>query len=80
GALSALCVLVADNNQLTSLPAEIGQLSKLKKLNLANNRLTTLPAQLCAIPKVKIDLADNPIRDLKGLQQAIKKGDLAYWN
>ncbi|MBS4166858.1 MULTISPECIES: hypothetical protein [unclassified Neochlamydia] len=41
-----LGLLGLDNNPLTSLPAEIGQLSLLQNLNLSNNKLTTLPAEI----------------------------------
>ena len=34
------------NNQLTSLPAEIWQLTSLTYLNLERNQLTTLPAAM----------------------------------
>ena len=33
-------------NKLTSLPAEIGQLTSLEKLYLMGNKLTTLPAAI----------------------------------
>ena len=35
-----------DYNQLTSLPAEIGQLTSLKRLNLSGNQLTSVPAEI----------------------------------
>jgi Leucine-rich repeat (LRR) protein len=31
------------NNQLTAIPAEIGQLLRLKELHLSNNSLTVIP-------------------------------------
>ena len=34
------------NNNLTSLPAEIGQLEKLTLLDLRKNKLTSLPAEI----------------------------------
>ena len=34
------------NNQLTSVPAEIGQLTSLEELYLWNNRLTSVPAEI----------------------------------
>ncbi|MHC5831045.1 MAG: leucine-rich repeat domain-containing protein, partial [Nostoc sp.] len=36
-------VLDLSNNQLSSLPPEIRQLSNLKKLSLHNNQLSSLP-------------------------------------
>ncbi len=38
--------LILTNNQLTSLPGSIGQLSKLQKLMLAGNQLRSLPPEL----------------------------------
>ena len=35
-----------EGNQLTSLPAEIGQLTSLRKLDLSRNQLTSLPAEI----------------------------------
>ena len=52
GRLSALRILSIcgywefDNNPLTSLPAEIGQLASLTELRLYNNQLTILPAEI----------------------------------
>ena len=48
-------MLNLDNNQLTSLPPEIGQLSALEMLNLDNNQLKSLPqeiGQLSALGKL----------------------------
>ncbi|BBI16265.1 hypothetical protein [Neochlamydia sp. S13] len=33
-------------NQLTALPAKIGQLSQLKFLQISNNQLNALPAEI----------------------------------
>ena len=35
-----------NSNQLTSLPAEIGQLTSLEGLSLDRNQLTSLPAEI----------------------------------
>ena len=43
-------------NQLTTLPAEIGNLNNLHHLSLINNQLTTLPAEIL---KIKIILKIN---------------------
>ena len=39
-ALTDLCL---HNNRLTSVPAEIGKLTSLKRLHLTRNRLTSVP-------------------------------------
>ena len=41
-----LRVLQLGDNQLTSLPAEIGQLTSLMVLDLRGNQLTSLPAEI----------------------------------
>jgi leucine-rich repeat protein SHOC2 len=38
--------LFLNDNQLTSLPAELGTLTALRVLNLNENQLTSLPAEL----------------------------------
>ena len=35
-----------DDNQLTSVPAEIGQLTSLRELDLSGNQLTSVPAEI----------------------------------
>ena len=42
----SLTVLTLCGNKLTSLPAEIGQLTELTTLYLTGNKLTTLPAAI----------------------------------
>ena len=44
--LTNLKRLDLDDNQLTSLPPEIGQLTNLHQLDLYNNQLTSLPAEI----------------------------------
>ena len=49
------------NNDLTTLPPEIGNLTKLKYLDLRNNRLTTLPPQIGNLTNLKrLYLRGNP--------------------
>jgi len=38
---------------LTSLPAEIGQLTNLEAINLGNNKLTNLPAEIGQLTKLR---------------------------
>jgi len=44
--LNNLKVLYLDNNQLTSLPIEIGNLTSLQTLYLGGNQLTSLPKEI----------------------------------
>ena len=44
--LITLNALYLYNNQLITLPAEIGQLTNLQELSLHNNQITTLPAEI----------------------------------
>jgi leucine-rich repeat protein SHOC2 len=44
--------LYLDYNQLTALPAEIGNLTNLTTLYLRVNQLTTLPAEIKKLPKL----------------------------
>lgn len=50
------------NNQLTSLPPQIGQAPKLKELLLANNVLRELPVELARVKTLRgIQLQPNPV-------------------
>ena len=65
--------VVSDDDKLTSIPAEIGQLTSLEKLNLANNKLMSLPVEIGQLTSLKeLDLFGDQlslrpafIRDLK---------------
>ena len=49
-----------NGDQLTSLPAEIGQLKNLTELNLLNNNLTSLPAEIGQLKNLRVlDLGFN---------------------
>ncbi|RZM74116.1 leucine-rich repeat-containing protein kinase family protein [Leptolyngbya iicbica] len=54
--------LILTNNQLTTLPASLGQLSKLQKLMLAGNHLQALPEELATCHNLElIRLAANQL-------------------
>ena len=60
--LSNLKGLWLDNNNLTSLPPELGQLSNLKGLWLNNNKLTSVPPELGQLSNLeRLDLDKNNI-------------------
>ena len=53
------------DNQLTSLPAEIGQLTSLRELNLRGNQLTSLPAEIWRLTSLQVlGLARNQLTSL----------------
>ena len=51
--LSNLTWLWLNNNNLTSIPPELGQLSNLEGLSLYNNNLTSLPPELGHLSNLK---------------------------
>jgi hypothetical protein len=54
-----------NNNKLTSLPTEIGDLSHLEILNLDNNQLTSLPASIGNLTSLRaLNLDDNQLSEL----------------
>jgi Leucine-rich repeat (LRR) protein len=56
--------LYLGNNQLTSLPPEIGHLSSLQILNLEHNQLTSLPSEVGRLPLHHLLLTDNALIDM----------------
>ncbi|MCC5653179.1 leucine-rich repeat domain-containing protein [Nostoc sp. XA013] len=58
-------VLSLDNNQLSSLPPEISQLSSLTTLSLDNNQLSSLPPEISQLSSLTtLDLNDNQLSSL----------------
>jgi Leucine-rich repeat (LRR) protein len=47
-------VLRLSSNQLTALPAEIGQIPGLRKLRLYNNPIVNLPPEICQNQMIKM--------------------------
>lgn len=66
GAFTKLIILNLNNNSFTSLPPEIGQLTKLSSLSAENNKLSgTLPSTIGALTELKhIKLTNNKITGL----------------
>ncbi|XP_051492467.1 E3 ubiquitin-protein ligase LRSAM1 isoform X2 [Apus apus] len=65
--LSLITVKVLDlhNNQLASLPAEIGQLASLQVLNLERNLLTSLPQSIGDLAQLQmLNVKGNKLREL----------------
>ena len=58
-----------ENNQLTTIPESIGNLSSLTYLWIFNNQLTTLPESICNL-NINWDLDDSKI--------IVNKKDMAY--
>ena len=49
-------------NELTSIPAEIEQLTSLRELNLGGNQLTTVPAEIGQLAALQVlYLGDNQL-------------------
>lgn len=68
GALLARCTTLREldcrNNELTTLPAEIGACAALQVLHCDNNQLRDLPAELAACTALQqLSCTDNPFDD-----------------
>ena len=60
-----LDVLELDNNQLSSLPAEIGNLINLLQLHLSNNQLRSLPAGIGKLVNLnELNIFNNELSSL----------------
>ena len=63
--LSNLDKLYLNNNQLTSLPKEIGNLTSLQTLYLGDNQLTSLPGEIGNLTSLqRLDLYNNQLTSL----------------
>ncbi|XP_060775857.1 leucine-rich repeat-containing protein 40 isoform X2 [Neoarius graeffei] len=63
--LPALVVLDVHDNQLTALPASIGELEQLQKLILSHNKLTELPTELWSLTNLRcLHLQQNLLEQL----------------
>ncbi|NGX37263.1 MAG: E3 ubiquitin-protein ligase sspH2 [Chlamydiae bacterium] len=64
-ALSQITKLYLNNNNLTSLPPEIGQLAQLQLLDLSNNQLTSLPPEIGQLLQLQgLNLHGNQLTSL----------------
>ena len=58
-------------NQLTSVPAEVGQLTSLMWLYLGYNQLTSVPTEVGQLTSlVTMGLGDNPLTSVPAEQRA----------
>ena len=60
--LTNLVTLSLANNQLTTLPPEIGNLINLAQLLVQNNQLTTLPPEIRNTNLIQLPLDGNPLK------------------
>ena len=60
-----------DGNQLTSVPAEIGQLTSLRELDLGSNQLTSVPAEIGQLTSLRELCLDG--NQLTSLPAAIRE-------
>jgi len=65
GSMSGLTTLNLNNNQIESLPAEVGRLINLEILSIESNQLRELPTEICFLTKLKeLRIARNQINKL----------------
>jgi Leucine-rich repeat (LRR) protein len=62
---SSIVWLILTDNQLESLPAQLGELVGMRKLMLSNNRLTALPPEMAHMSRLELlRLANNQLLEL----------------
>lgn len=72
-----LKTLYLDYNQLTELPSEIGELSKLEVLSAANNSISILPSTLSNLLNLKrVELSHNALKEFPIVLCNLKRLDL----
>ncbi|KAI9284096.1 hypothetical protein BC943DRAFT_338368 [Umbelopsis sp. AD052] len=63
--VTAIEILVLDNNTLNSLPSSIGELRMLSKLSVQNNLLSSVPVEIAKLGQLKsLDLQKNNLKTL----------------
>ncbi|KOC68095.1 Leucine-rich repeat and calponin homology domain-containing protein 3 [Habropoda laboriosa] len=72
GRMSALAELDAGCNEITSLPPRMGDLSRLRSLDLRSNMLVHLPIELTYLRLVKLDISGNRISVLPNEMRTMK--------
>ncbi|XP_036377631.1 leucine-rich repeat-containing protein 40 [Megalops cyprinoides] len=80
--LPALVVLDVHDNQLTTLPASIGELENLQKLNLSHNKLKELPEELWLLKNLRsLQLQQNLLEEIpEGVGQLVDLDDIDLSN
>ncbi|GFN76879.1 leucine-rich repeat-containing protein 47-like [Plakobranchus ocellatus] len=69
--LTLLSIIEAGDNEITTLPAEVSNLTHLIKLDVSSNKLSTLPYELSECPKLKeLAIKGNNLKDRKLLKLA----------
>ena len=75
-----LKVLSLVDNQLTSLPAEIGQLTSLEELWLRDNKLTSVPAEIGRLTSLRgLNLERNQLTTLPAAIRELRAAGCAVW-